>query len=556
MLTFKLHISSNSDYIIQKQSDYSFAFHKLYSNFQFIKNTNLISKIKKKYNLSNYEMNCLIIDAKTKYNQTLTWKTQTENKIIDIATKIETLKSRTNPTLKERRILSILYKKQSYFNKLLSKNIVFGSKKILQKLSYLNNDKNKNLLEIQKYKFNWIKNRLLPINYIGSKHDSNSNRYFIFDFENKTIIYKPSVNIKVEVKYTCSPNRQKQLLKLQEIKDLKLLPISIKLSNDYIFISYDEEILNGFGLDETSRKQEISKINTEHIDKETKNILIKKIYKKYYTEQEQRKLKNKIPSRYLSIDLNPLNIGCSILDKINDNEFKIIKTWNYDLSNHSTKLRLSSIDKNQKYQNNKRKFEIYQIIKQIFKIAISYKVSYFVIEELDFKQKSVKNSNTEFNRQTKNLWYRTIIENSITKHCNEIGIIKLEINPVYSSFIGNIKYNYIDSINASIEIGRRGLNKFKKNDKLLPTITQQDIDTMSNLIKTIESNSINQVRDVQFLIDGSSKIQSWKCWYNLFKTENIKYRLDLKSCKNRFQIFSMNSKKSKVIFIDFYYLCI
>ena len=422
---------------------------------------------------------------------------------------------------------------------------------MLQKLSFLNNDKDKNLLEIQKYKFDWMKNRLLPINLLGETHWKNSNRNFNFDFTNQTIVYKPNRNTKIELKYTCYKNQQRQLFELQEIKDSKVLPISIKLSNEYIFLSYDEEILKGFALDISSRTQEVKKINNEHVNVETKKILISEIYKKYHREHDNRRLQNKITTRYLSIDLNPLNIGCSILNKNQDDSLKIIKTWNYDLSNYSTKLKLNSEDKKQKYQNNKRKFEIYQIIRQIFKIAVSYKVGHFVMEDLEFKQKVIKDTNKEFNRKTKNLWYRTIINNSITKLCNELGIIKTEINPVYSSFIGNIKYKYFDSINASIEIGRRGIFKFQTGS-LFPVINQTDIDTMSNLIERSNLRVINQeneVRDVQFL---TCDLVSWKGWFDLLKQREIKYRWDLESCTNRFQIFSLNSKKSKILNYEFY----
>ena len=83
----------------------------------------------------------------------------------------------------------------------------------------------------------------------------------------------------------------------------------------------------------------------------------------------------------------------------------------------------------------------------------------FVIEDLENVQQQEK-QNKETNRKVKNLWNKGLILNIIRRRCNENGIEFVEVNPCYSSFIGNIKYKYIDAINASIEIGRRGCEQF------------------------------------------------------------------------------------------------
>ena len=533
MITTKLKIysCSNNTFVENKQRQYSYAFRKLYKNYDLVKNIEFLQYFKKEFNLSDYEKNCLIIDVKTKINQTQSWKDQTEDKLVDISKQINYLISKASLDKKEKCKLSKLYKKESYFNKSLSKNIVFGKKSLLQKLSFLSNDKTNNSIEIQEVKDEYQQNRLLPINYVGSKNDNNSNRYFNFNFENNKIIYKPNVKTKIEIIYSAKKNYQKKLLQLQKIVNSKLLPITIKLSTEYIYISYDEETLNGFGLDESSRKQEVKNIKEEHIDKDKQQLLVKEVYKKYYDEQKDRQLKNKLPNRYLSIDLNPEYIGCSILDKINENgDFKIVKTFCYDLSLHNQRLKISSTDKKQKYQNNKRKFELYQILKRIFTLTKHYKVSYFVIEDLNFKSLIVNESSKEGNRKTKNLWYRNLIINSISKYCNELGIQLIKINPCYTSFIGNIKYNYFDPINASIEIGRRGIIKYIKNNSFYPKITSKDIDTMSSLLK---------VRDVQSL--------TWVGWYNEFKKHrDIKYRWGLSQLGRYHETFSLNNIRSKV----------
>ena len=54
-------------------------------------------------------------------------------------------------------------------------------------------------------------------------------------------------------------------------------------------ISFDEEILNGFGFNEKDCKIEQKNVASKELKKD--------IYIKYKTEQNNRKLKNKIPSQ-------------------------------------------------------------------------------------------------------------------------------------------------------------------------------------------------------------------------------------------------------------------
>lgn len=459
MITLKFNINTNYiDYlfIFNKQKQYSYAFRKLYTNINLINDKLFLNYLINKYKLSEYLINCLIIDVKTKYNQVLIQKQNLENNILSITKEIEQLKEKPN-TKRNIRLLFKLNNKLTYKNKQLQKDITFGKLSILRKISYLSNDKQKNEIDIKKYKEEYINNRLLPINYIGSLNDLNSNRYFNFDFLNNKIIYKPNKNKKIEINYIVSKNIKNQLLKLQEIKDLKLLPISIKLMHNSIMINYDEEILNGYGFNVKSYKKEIIKINKE--DKEKRH----EIAIKYKEEQKNKKLINKIINRYCSIDLNPEYIGVSIMDKLNNKgELKIIDKFVYNLSSLLKKSNESSIHKDSKYINNKRKYEIGVIYSDLFRIIKHYKCAYFVMEDLNFKSKNINDKSIEFNRKTKNVWNLNYQINLIKKHCNINGNILIEINPCYSSFIGNLIYCYFDPLNAAIEIGRRGIIKYIK----------------------------------------------------------------------------------------------
>jgi len=279
--------------------------------------------------------------------------------------------------------------------------------------------------------------------------------------------------------------------------------------------------------------------------KERKEVRTK-IAKRYFVEQSERKLEGKIRSRYLAVDLNPCYIGWSICDRVNG-DMKIIVKGCYDFVELSKRLNLAPDHPEQIYQNNKRKHEICNSIKDLFTKATYYRVAYFCIENLDFREKVVSEFSREFNRKVRNIWHRGLTCNLIRKYCNCLGIQRIEVNPCYSSFIGNIQYSYFDPVSASVEICRRGMNKFVKGT-FFPKVTKDNLDTMSKLIRN------NQSRDVQDKTELLRKLKSlisWRDFFNLFKQTEIKYRRSLSDLKESFERFSLFSLRSSVYLYKF-----
>ena len=135
-----------------------------------------------------------------------------------------------------------------------------------------------------------------------------------------------------------------------------------------------------------------------------------------------------------------------------------------------------------------------------------------------------------------------MIINIIKRRCNEKGIILEEVNPCYSSFIGNIQYGYIDSVNASIEIGRRGLLKYVSGT-FYPHITEDDIHTMvSKFGIDVEYNSsCNWVSMYKFLVQSFNGIEF---------SQRLRTSLD-NIRKDSYSKNSMSSYKSKTNYIKF-----
>lgn len=512
---------------------YSYALRKLYKHIDKIDDKKFVEDICNKFNLNDIEYRSVLSQAKMKFEQTQTNKIEKEESIMFLHKEMSELKkaekSEQNTRAKFKTHNKLKHKETS-----LSKDIVFGTKTVLRKLSYLNNYKEEKVEEITKTKAEFIANRLYPLFLIGEANQ-NGNRFFDFDLNNKKVVYKPKRGTKINIQFGNYSTYKNLLLKLQDAIDKKEISVSVTISCDFINLTFDDELLYGYAIDEKVRKKAVKKIKKEHIDKEIQKKLIKQIYLQSFIEQKEKKLLRKNKNRYLSIDLNPYYIGCSIMDYIGD-EIKIVITFYYDLSILGRKLFRTASDEHRKYISNKRVHGITHIWKDLFKTFSYYNCGHLIIEELNLGNKKLDTK--EANRQTKNIWHRTLTSNLINKYCNRLGIDKIEINPCYSSLIGNTQYNFfIDPVNASIEIGRRGIGKFIRN-KFYPQINADTIaDTMTRL---------NPSGDVPYL----KECNSWVEINAKIKESGLRYRTTLSDNKKPSNVVLniIHSNIKKIVF--------
>jgi hypothetical protein len=533
--TLKLHIKSISDseFIKNKQQNYSYAIRKLYKHIDKIGDKSFLEFISNEFDLNDIELRSAVSEAKSKFERAMVNKVQEEEMIVDLHEELKKLKDEE----KNKKIIRQQFKSYNNLKKKdrnLSKDIVFGTKEILQRLSFLSNDKKENKEEIAETRAEFTANRLYPFHLIGEANQ-NGNRFFNFDLTNRKVVYKPNRKEKIFVEFSNYSSYKNILLKLQHLIDEKEIPVSVMMDSEYINLTFDDELLHGYAVDEKERKKAVEKIKSEHIDKEIQAKLIKAVYVDFYNEQREKKMFGKLSYRYLSVDLNPYYIGCSIMDYI-DGDIKIVSSFYYDLSTAGRKLFRTASDEHRKYINYKRIHGINHIWKDLFETFAYYKCGHLVVETLDFKNKPLETK--EANRQTRYIWHRALTTALINKHCNKNGINKIEITPCYSSLIGNTMYNFFtDPVNASIEIGRRGIGKYIK-DKFYPKIDAGTItDTMTRL---------NPSGDVLYLKD----CQSWTDINNQIKESGLRYRAALDDNKkpNKVVLNLIHSNIKKIVF--------
>lgn len=482
MLTLKLKIKSvdKPDLLEQYVSDYTHAFYKLYNNLELIADDNFAKTVVN--NFCTYTYTCLKDNVEIKYKQFQTFQDK-QQKLLDTTQKeLETFKAKT---VFEKRRKFKLIKKIARIKRNLGKNICFGGKNLLREITKLKQTiqqqslsksellAKQNLIDAKLIEFK--NNRKIPIVITGTEL-FNGNKKFNFDLTNNKITYIKSVKGKVIIEFENYKNQRKTLSKLQELTRLNQIPVTVTLSENYIYLTYDEAKLVG------------KAFNTNALNRERKgksDIEKKEIYKKHIQEFEKSQLVGKIENRVGAIDLNPNYIGFSITD-FNSN--KLIHSVCYNLDTLNKKTGKSSVDN--KYQNSKRKHEVIEIYKDIFEKCKHFKVEKFGLEDLEFKEK-VNTESKEFNRQVKNIWNRELQTNQIKKHCNKLGI-KLElVNPIYSSFQGNLIFEDYDPIASSRIIAERAYKKFSKGFSIYQGLERINSEKLNYLLSENISDTLS-----------------------------------------------------------------
>jgi len=283
-------------------------------------------------------------------------------------------------------------------------------------------------------------------------------------------------------------NNNEIIFKVSRVKHIKLkLP---NLRNNYKKLLYK--------LEQTNDIKQGEKGLTYSIRLDSNKI--------YISFKEEKVKHNLLNNRYIGIDLNPNEIGISIKE-----EDKILELQHFVLN----------INKN---NHNKIKHEIFEISKKIEKLFSKWNCKYIFVEDLTIKS-TEHNKGKKFNRMVNNQWIRNDFINNLEKRINNLGGKIFKINPAYSSFIGNMMYNFSDPINASLEIGRRGYEIIiLKNKRFYPEIIS--------------------VKD-QWKKHLTENIISWKEFFKEIKNLEMRYRVSL---NEKFKVLSYLSKKSRICY--------
>ena len=361
--------------------------------------------------------------------------------------------------------------------------------------------------------------KLLPIIRVGQANANGNSKFSIID--TTKILFKPTRNVHVELKLPFLKKKLKvEFERLKVLQDAKLISITYELDCNYVYITYDDAIVN-----------------------ESKGY----VGKQY---------------RFMGIDLNPNYIGYSIIDW---NDKKLISSGLFNLTYFSTKSkdlkkvkyemkalgksgeeRNKIIVKKLKHLNGKRDHETIEIAKKLFNIFKGFNCSVLGIENLSIKSKD-NNKGKNYNRLVNNEWLRHCLIDQLTKRIDRIKAKMINVIPDYSSFVGNLLYRDTtlpDPVLSSIEINRRAfefnaqyIEKSKPKEKVILFPNFESIKHL--LVKPLEGFGLK--------IDDFT---DWKRLYGCIKNSKVKYRVPIESIQNSMG-FSKTCRKSKVLNYNF-----
>ena len=379
------------------------------------------------------------------------------------------------------------------------KQLIFGGKK-----NFIDRCKGK----ITKDEF--LNKRLSKLFIIGEANQ-HGNRMVVINDDLLSFTFKPTIKDKIVLSIDGRYKRYKTLLnKLYNLQQDKQISITYQLDNEYIYLTYDEILLNQF--------------------------------------VDYKPIKNRI----FAIDLNPNYIGWSVVDWKNSGKFEVVKSGVIsikDINDIDFNLKgKSSESKERIHINNKRIFETYEISKLLVNTAIYYRCEVFGLEELNIKSKDI-DKGKYFNKLVNNVWNRNKLVNNIKKRCNIYSIRVMFAKPNYSSFVGNFLFrdlNLPDMVLASIEIGRRcyefktqyiDKTKEKKKNIILPDVN----DFNDRYIKSLEEFNIPvEIKDLDKI-------------YYFLKNAKSRYRVSLDDLNHlKFSRCFSNKSKIKKILIPIY----
>ena len=503
-LKFKIDYKYN-DLIIEYQKQYSIL---LRSAFKYFQNLNTELSVISNYITSNSE---LIKKLKDLNNVELmnSWFTQSaikeayqlfksyQYKLDEFNQKLD----RKNELLNKQSLTYLEKKELKKLNKINKPKVIFGGK-----FNFIQRCKQ----QISKDKFKL--NRLSPLYSIGTAKPYKGNRFFRISEDLTKVIFQPKCKEKYELSLIGVTKGYKQILnRLYNLQQLKELPITYKLSKDYIYISFEEE----------------------------------KLYKDEFNF-------SKIKDRYCALDLNPNYIGYTIIDWKSSSDFKIIDSGVYsfkELNNLYFELKgTDSSNKKKIWLNNKRNHEIIEVAKNLINKCCYYKVENFVVEDLNIKVCD-RNKGKNYNRLCNNTWIRNKFLNNIQKRCKIFNINYLEVLLQYSSFTGNIIFRHLnlpDQVLSSIEISRRGY-EFRhqyvlKDKQQIKNIVKIDINN-NEVFKELYNKSMEE-----FNIKENFK-DIVDTYYYFKRNSKLIYRVSLDNFSKSFREFL--TKQSRLLMYKF-----
>lgn len=297
--------------------------------------------------------------------------------------------------------------------------LIDEKKKEIEKLHKQKEDASKK--SVQK-KEELVERRKLQCFLMGEANQKGNRMVDFVDFTNGKATLKITKSEHFDIAFKVPDNYRKEFEILQKLVDDKEIPVSVSFDRNTITFFFDLAKVNGYAFDEKNYRKDKKEIKKQQLPEEVESEEIKKCAAGYHRQREKHMLEGKIAHRALAFDNDPDTIGWSVveLDKKEESGYRIITGGELSLEKYMKKTHRASSDKRQKRFVRRKKTALYLALKDLVTIALHYKCSEIIRENLDGIS-DTKSEIKEANRKNKNLWCRTIIEKKTKYYCAKYG---------------------------------------------------------------------------------------------------------------------------------------
>jgi hypothetical protein len=280
MKTLKLAVKTCEDsaFVDKKAENYGHAFLRLYNRFDESVDKTFIEELMSDFNMNAREYRYLTKDVKGALDAEEARRENINERIDDYIFELQDEKS----TGKQR---FNAFRKIAQLQKSLLRDRTWGGLDNMRRLSKECSKENRDEEKIASIRNDIYQSRFSGAYYIGAGIDKGNMNFDFSELDKGKIKYKPYKGKSIEFTFYGAYKYMKELVILKEMALAGLISITMRVSSSYLYLTFDEEILNGYAVDVKSRKEEYAKVKELNLPEEEQAAAIKRVTKKYYDEQ-------------------------------------------------------------------------------------------------------------------------------------------------------------------------------------------------------------------------------------------------------------------------------
>jgi hypothetical protein len=169
----------------------------------------------------------------------------------------------------------------------IGKAQVFGNVQTLRELTRECNKDGRDEAKVEQLRKQYHEKRVQPLFVIG-EGNYKGNRFFdLSHLADGVCVYKPCKKQHYEIRFKVEKRLRNELERVAQYAVSHNQPVSVRLSTEFLYLTYDEQALHGYALDKKSRSADVKKVKEKGLPKDVEKEEIKAVYREWGEEQKE-----------------------------------------------------------------------------------------------------------------------------------------------------------------------------------------------------------------------------------------------------------------------------